>query len=128
MEYLIKQHLRELAGIKATLKGKVLQLPQNPNINVINDNCYTINFSQLKDGLNLSPTRYDFKYQYKAIAKVIESKPIEKLTEHLKTIIKDRGIKRYVNMTNKMVCSSFGYTLKIDDEVAYNLYLLINLK
>lgn len=128
MDSIIKQHLRELAGIKANMKGKVLQLPQNPNINVINDNCFTVNFSQLKDGLNLSPTRYNFKYQCRAIARVIDSKPIEKLTEQLKTIIKDRGIKKYVNMTNKMVCSSFGYTLKIDDEVAYNLYLLIHSK
>lgn len=67
-------HERAKAIVK-TLQDKIVELPDNPNINRIgNSGAFSMNISQVFSTKthNLSADYYDFKYQYKTLVKILE--------------------------------------------------------
>ncbi len=88
-----KIHLLEqkIIKIKADLISKINDLPDNKDIQRINENCFIISFKSLKNVW--TPSYYDFKYTYKVIIEEIEHyKPFEAL-ERIDNIIRDKSIK-----------------------------------
>ncbi len=82
----------ELEAARATLEGvlsriadAVKALPDNPKINRIDDNCFTVSASDL--GSNWTPGYHDFKSQYEAVAAEIKSGNVTTAAGRLKKIV-----------------------------------------
>lgn len=75
---LIDKTLENIEKERQVLINKILALPQNPDIKQLGNNCFTLNSSQLNQESWL-PGYYDFKWQYKKIAEIINSCRLETL-------------------------------------------------
>ena len=82
--------INHIEQLKNNLSEKINSLPQNPNINVINKNCFTINVKNLSPDLVLSPIYYNFKKQYEFIVGIISKADIKNVPNILKEIIKPK--------------------------------------
>lgn len=101
----------EAAKIRKAIMDRILDLPDNQLIDKGSNECrcFTVNVSQLQDGLTLSPEYYDFNYQYQEIAKAMIDVPIENTIEWFNKLIKAKSIKVK------------GYTIKLHPEVIQNI-------
>ena len=91
LEKSIEDIKKQADTIRRKLKERIESLPDNPRINRLGKNCFTIKLSDLGDKLNLSPAHHDFKRQYQLICEVIDRKDLRKLPEFFKGLI-DKGI------------------------------------
>jgi hypothetical protein len=75
--------------LKEEVADNLKTLPENPDIKVINKQCYTIKSSMLSKDLCLDPSYYRFSVQYEALANMIITSKAEnvfrKLEESLAT-------------------------------------------
>jgi hypothetical protein len=62
----------QLAALLDELNGMIEGLPDNPKINRINDQCFTLRFKDLNTS-NWSPEYYDFKRQYRKVIEALKS-------------------------------------------------------
>ena len=87
MDKMHDTYLKDLENVKQALIDIVLTMPDNPKINRINDQCYTISSANLSSDLCLSPEYYNFKLQYRLIVEIIENNTIKKIQKLLNDII-----------------------------------------
>ena len=112
MKEQIKKLNKEAGRIKAMIMAKVSSLPDNPKINRISPNCFTIKSSDLGD--NWTPTHHDFKKQYSLIYDKLKTKSLDKIIPYITDLAK----------TGKLKISE-GYTQNLHDEVRKYLKELI---
>jgi hypothetical protein len=93
----ISEMLEKTNQIKSEISKIIMAMPDNPDIKRIkgNENCFIVNFSQLSKDTNLSPCYYDFKYQYRAIIKKIDTCDILTLDKTIEGFINDGYVKLY---------------------------------
>lgn len=77
----------QLTHIVTELNSIILTLPDNPNIQRKNDNCFIMNSKYLLN--NWGVFYHDYKSQYKAIIQIISSGEPQSVVNKLKSIIKD---------------------------------------
>jgi len=88
----INELIVEAIRIRKQVADLILGLPDNENINRLNDNCFVMSTSQLSKDIDLSPEHYDYKYQYKMIHRIIIDEPLEKTFLKLNEIIRKGSI------------------------------------
>ncbi len=86
--------IKQIQHLKKKLYDSINELPDNPKINRLNGNCFTIMSSDLSVDKVLSPEYYDFKLQYREIIKCIDKSRIETLDKVLNEIVKTGIIKQ----------------------------------
>jgi len=89
----IKALRRNKLTITRSLRNLILSLPDNPNIQRLSKNCFTMSSSCLSSR-NWTPEYYDFKIQYRIICKEVMARQIEKMLPYLKKIIKEGFMSR----------------------------------
>ena len=87
----IKSELSQLAE-------SIRSLPQNPNIEPLGNNCFSLKSSELFKHDKWSPEYYDFTVQYEVIAKMVENLPIDQVLDKLNSIIKTERYYRKGNL------------------------------
>ena len=80
-------HRKRIETMKSAIIELIKALPENSDITVIDDRCYTIKKSSLSGDNCLSPTFYRFKAQYNLLIDVINSGDIEHIEFKFKRII-----------------------------------------
>ena len=65
------RHAGEVARIKHLLQVQLNLLPDNPCVNRLSDNCYSMSSKDL--GATWSAEYHDFKYQYRALIKLCDT-------------------------------------------------------
>lgn len=98
----LKQEMANLheraKDIVKILQDKILELPDNPNINRIgNSGAFSMNLSQvfLTKTHNLSADYYDFEYQYKTLVKILEHSEPGNVFNKLEQICRDGEIEYF---------------------------------
>ncbi len=86
--------IKQIQDLKKKLYDSINELPDNPKINRLSGNCFTIMSSDLSVDRVLSPEYYDFKHQYREIIKCIDNSRIETLDKVLNEIVKTGIIKQ----------------------------------
>ena len=84
---------RNKLRIIRSLRNLILSLPDNPNIQRLSKNCFTMSSSFLSVR-NWTPEYYDFKRQYRLICREVLVRRIEKILPFLEKIIQDGYLKR----------------------------------
>lgn len=109
---------QKLKAISEKIQSKILELPDNPNIERLGGGAFTMNISQVfaSKTHNLSPEYYDFKYQYKKIAEVIERIEPSAVFEKLERIC-ENGKLEYVG--NGMHGSTRNHLTFHPDVISY---------
>lgn len=79
--------------LKSALKDKIMTLPDNPRINRLGDNAFTVKASELV-GNPWSPFFHDFKAQYKKLIKWIDELTPDEMLLIIGLIIKDGVVHR----------------------------------
>lgn len=76
---MVQELQKEIAGIATRVKELLAKLyeaienlPDNPNINRVSSNIYTMQFSELQRGKSWLPEHYDFKHQYREVIKAMQ--------------------------------------------------------
>jgi hypothetical protein len=67
-------------------------MPNNPKINRISDQCFTISVKDLSPDLCLTPGYYDFKRQYRLIVEIIEDNNVKRAQTLMNDIIRKGSI------------------------------------
>lgn len=104
----LRQEIKTLSdkarSIRIELRKAVLSLPDNTEIQRIDEKCYTINSSIIMKSKNkvLSPSYYDFKYQYRELLKALELVDVSKYIDVLTNCI-DTGHIRHGEPKNWVV-------------------------
>ena len=97
IEERIKALSKESLDIKEDLKGLLMSIPQNPDINASEKGhrCFTVSFSTLKDNnLILSPGYYDNISQMKFLCKMIDStKSLDTAIANLRQVVDSGKLK-----------------------------------
>jgi hypothetical protein len=110
----INELVLEAIKVRKQIADCILNLPDNPNINRIGHNCFTIKFSELANNdIVLSAEYYDFKVQYKAIHRAL----IDVSLEHT--------IDRLFDIITKGSVSIGKHKIKLHPEVIQNLKSII---
>jgi hypothetical protein len=86
---------KRLEQFKYDIKGIIEELPDNPNINRLNKNCYTISMSQIRNHGNMSPEFYDFKYQYNLLIEKLDKTPVTEFIELMDKVIESKKLTLY---------------------------------
>lgn len=98
MENLASEHnqLKLMADkinlIKEQIKEKISSLPENSKLTKVGNKGFSINFTDLSSDLNLSPSYYNFKYQYEKINEFIESISPFAIESRLNRAINERSV------------------------------------
>jgi hypothetical protein len=79
----IRNELKQLAD-------SIRDLPPNPNVESLGNNCFLIKSSNLLFYDKWSPDFHNFEYQYNFIAELIETLPIDQVLDKLNQIIKTK--------------------------------------
>lgn len=108
-----KRVSRNAGRIKAMIMAKLESLPDNPRINRLNSNCFTIMSSDLGD--NWTPAHHDFKKQYQLIYDKLKAVNVFRVLPFLNVLIK----------TGKLKVSEH-YTQKLHPDVQKHLQSLIS--
>lgn len=103
----IKSELSQLAD-------SIRNLPPNPNVEALGNNCFSIKLSEIAKYDKWSPGFHDFQNQYDLIAELIETLPIDQVLDKLNRIIKT---KRYYHKSN---------TINFHPDVIQNLKTIID--
>jgi hypothetical protein len=103
----IKSELLQLAK-------QVRELPPNPNVERLGNNCFSIKSSEIFKHDKWSPEYHCFEEQYRIIAKLIETLPIDEVIEKLYRIC------------NKKSYYLKGNTIIFHPQVIENLKTIIN--
>ena len=82
----IKELVTKMANIRQQINDLILSLPDNQLSKKVGKRCFTINLSDLLPDTCLSAETYDFRHQYEAIVKYIDTIPVEKIYERLYTL------------------------------------------
>ena len=80
---------KAILKLKEEVANDIKSLPENPDIKVINKQCFTIKFSQLSKDLCLSPEYYRFSFQYQALADMILRSQAENVFRKLNEALAD---------------------------------------
>ena len=89
----------EMGTIKQALIDTVLAMPDNPKINRISDQCFTISVKDLSPDLCLTPGYYDFKRQYRLIVEIIEDNGTSRALTLIREIITNGSIRYHSEVT-----------------------------
>ncbi len=82
----VKEISDKIDRLKKDISKLILSLPDNPRINRLGSNCFTMSSKHL--GEAWSPFYHDFKSQYQKIVEIIESSRPETIVSTLEKIIK----------------------------------------
>lgn len=95
------------------IASKITSLPDNENIHRLSKNTFALSINNLSGGLNLDPTHYDFKMQYRCIALAIQkaTDPLSCLNE----IIVSRKVKNTFH----------GGVIKLHEEVLKHIKTIL---
>lgn len=110
----IIDRINEIKSELMTLADSIRELPPNPNVEHLGNNCFLIKSSQLAKYDKWSPDFHDFQSQYNYIAELIDQFPINEVLDKLDRIIK----------TGRSFWK--GNTIIFHPEVIENLKTLIN--
>jgi hypothetical protein len=86
---LIREYQEKVTALKTDLIGKISDLPDNPKIKRIGTEGKAFTMSSKDLGESWSPFYYDFKSQYKAIVKIINTSPIETVITKMESIVEN---------------------------------------
>lgn len=86
--------VEEAIAIRKRITNMILELPDNPDIERIGKStgAFTIQSSKLDKGI-LSPSHYDFKYQYYYFAAALLRVPIENTIDWIESTLKRGSVK-----------------------------------
>ena len=89
--YSINQWVEKIVGntemVRKQIREMILALPDNRQAALSeNPRCFVVKSSEWFDGV-LSPESYDFRHQYEAVARVIDSLPIERVVTKLEALV-----------------------------------------
>ena len=106
--------------IKIRLMEELTSFPQNPHINKLSGDAFSISSATIFADKNntLSPEYYDFKRQYEVLSGIISKAKLSSLPDILNKIIENKSA----------VIGSKPYTFKFHDEVISNLKKIVNEK
>jgi hypothetical protein len=79
----ILDKINQIKAELSQLAESIRNLPSNPNVEQLNDNCLLIKSNELFYHDKWSPEYYNFKYQYNFIAELVETLPIDQVIEKL---------------------------------------------
>ena len=102
----IKSELSQLAD-------SIRTLPPNPNVEKLGHNCFSIKSSEIFKYDKWSPEFHDFEHQYKFIAELVETLPIDQVIEKLNRIC------------NKKSYYHKGNTIQFHPDVIQNLKSIV---
>jgi len=96
------------------LADSIRNLPPNPNVEPLGNNCFSIKLSELAKHDKWSPGFHDFQNQYDLIAELVETLPIDQVLENLYRIC------------NKKSYYHKGNTIQFHPDVIQNLKTIID--
>ena len=109
--------INKINQIKADLSqlaDSIRDLPPNPNVEHLGNNCFSIKLNEIAKYDKWSPDFHNFEYQYNYIATLIEDFPIDEVLAKLDRIIKtERSFWK-------------GNTIMFHPDVIQNLKSIIN--
>lgn len=118
----IKEATKRLAVLIDTLQAMIAELPDNPRINRLSKNCFTIRSKDL--GNNWTPEHHDFKWQYNAIIVDLQNRgPMDAMSK-LQAIIGSGKVHR----PGSPVSPAYGNYVNLHPDVITNLRTLLELK
>lgn len=82
--------IEKINELKEQLKKQIVSLPDNPRINRLAPNCFTISSKDL--GNNWSVAYHDFPQQYALLVKIIDRTDPAKIEEKLQEIISKKMV------------------------------------
>ena len=88
-----------MGTIKQALIDTISAIPDNPKIDRINDQCFTISVKDLSPDLCLTPAYYDFKRQYRLIVEIIEDNGVSRAQSWMDEIITKGSIRYHTERT-----------------------------
>jgi len=108
----IKQAVKQAQLIKQSIIDHFLDMPSNPDTQVLSGNpsCYTINFSKIGD--NWSTRYHSMESQARMLIDVVKKTRLEELEKRLRTIIASGGM-RYQKRWEKIHPIAIAHTKKI---------------
>lgn len=92
--------IEKIDQIKAELSqlaGSIRDLPPNPNVEHLGNNCFSISLNEIAKHDKWSPEFHNFKKQYDFIAELVETLPIDQVINKLDKICNS---KRYYHKSN----------------------------
>ena len=84
------RHLAKMVELLAQLKDRILSLPDNPRIQRLSNNCFTMSSKNI--GNNWSAEYHDHKKQYQLIVNELETAEPTKLYSKLQKLITDEKV------------------------------------
>ena len=96
----IRDKVNQVKLALSELAEKVEQLPPNPNVEQLGNNCISLKLSELNKHDKWSPDYYIFSAQYKVIADAIREVPIEHVLIKLDSIVR---AKHYYTKGNTII-------------------------
>ena len=117
-EYL--KAMKQFAEVKNALIESVLDLPDHPEITRLDNRCFVMQSSKLRN--NWSAEFYDFKHQYKQVAEELRKATPENLFNRLREILKEKKIR--ISGTYH----SHGYTYHLNPAVVANIVRAVGLE
>ena len=81
----IKNFDQRYKAIIEKLKKRINELPDNPKINRLDKNCFTIKVSDLQN--KWSAEYYDYKHQYKTLCNILEKCKVNTVIRTIEKII-----------------------------------------
>src|SRR5512141_733099 len=84
----------KVTAIRNALYDKITHLPDNPRINRLGRNVFTMNASDLQNGGSLSPEYYDFARVYGKLADWITGLDINRVIPQLQQAV-DKGVFKF---------------------------------
>ena len=99
---MLEHFIKQIEELKSEFHTNILELPQNPDINIINESpsCFTVK-SSWAWGNSLLPLYYDFKKQYELVVEKLESVAIDNYDDTLNSIV-ETGIIRLDKRTLRL--------------------------
>lgn len=88
----IVDRINQIKAELSQLADSIRNLPANPNVEQLGNNCISIKSSELAKHDKWTPEFHDFEFQYNIIAELIEEYPIDGVLQKLDRIIKDGKI------------------------------------
>ena len=116
-----ERHTETMKELLGQLKTHILALPDNPRINRITSQCFTINSKDL--GSNWSPEHHNFKKQYELIVKELQASKPANVFNKLHKIISEGKI---VTSTTTGYLRT-NHTLNLHPDVVSHLRKLANM-
>lgn len=109
-----EQEVRQLEAMKTRIQALVEALPDNPNINRVSKNAFTMKASEMFKHDNWLPEFHDFKAQYRLVlSRLDSSKSIAEFKAFLSKAIEDKQMRKG------------KYTHKLHPEVVIKLEKLL---